>query len=253
MCLITFAWQEHEEYPLIVLANRDEFYKRPTEPAAYWMDHSHVLAGRDLEAGGTWMGVSTKGKWTGLTNYRDPKSMLSNAPSRGELTSSFLTSDLSPREYLATVKTSGKSYNGFNLLVGDMTGLYYYNNINHEIVAVSPGVHALSNGLLNTEWPKVTKARYKLENAIKENNLELESLEELMIDPRLANDDELPSTGVPYEWEKALSSMYISSPEYGTSITTVLRVSHSGKVDFVEHTHPINDKQEVKKKYRLTF
>lgn len=253
MCLITFAWQCHKEYPLIVLANRDEFYKRPTQPADYWEDHPHILAGRDLEAGGTWMGVSTKGRWAALTNHRDPKSVLPNVPSRGELTSNFLNSDLSLTAYLSSVKNSGKVYNGFNLLVGDAQELGYYNNVNHEIIRVPPGVHGLSNGLLNTAWPKVENAKHKLQQSIKSNRLNMDELMDQMLDHQLADDGELPSTGVPYEWEKALSAMFISSPEYGTSITTVLRLSNTGAIDFAEHTHPVGGRQEVKKKYQLTF
>jgi uncharacterized protein with NRDE domain len=253
MCLITFAWQCHEEYPLIVLANRDEFYKRPTQPADYWVDHPHVLAGRDLEAGGTWMGVSKQGRWTALTNYRDPQNILANAPSRGELTTNFLTSDLSSDEYLSSVKNSGKVYNGFNLLVGDSKDLHYYNNVNNKMSLVSPGVHALSNGLLNTPWPKVESAKNKLDRNLKDDNLDIDLLLQQMLDAEIAEDDQLPSTGVPYEWEKALSAMFISSPEYGTSITTVLRLSRTGVLDFVEHSHPVNGKQEVKKTYHLTF
>ncbi|MEQ9299670.1 MAG: NRDE family protein [Cyclobacteriaceae bacterium] len=253
MCLITFAWQCHKEYPLVVLANRDEFYKRPTQPADYWEDHPHILAGRDLEAGGTWMGVSSRGRWAALTNYRDPQSILTNAPSRGELTSNFLSSDLSIKEYLSSIKHSGKVYNGFNLLVGDAKELGYYNNIDHEILSVQPGVHGLSNGLLNTAWPKVENARHKLEQSLKADQLYMDGLAHQMLDQQLADDDELPSTGVPYEWEKALSAMFISSPEYGTSITTVLRLNNAGIIDFTEHTHAVNGKEAVKKNHQLTF
>lgn len=253
MCLITFAWQCHKEYPLIVLANRDEFYKRSTQPADYWEDHPHVLAGRDLEAGGTWMGVSTRGRWAALTNYRDPQNILANVPSRGELTTNFLTSNLSSKEYLSSVKNSGKVYNGFNLLVGDAKELGYYNNIDHKIISVPAGVHALSNGLLNTAWPKVENARHKLEQSLKADQIHMDGLIREMLDDEVAEDAELPSTGVPYEWEKALSAMFISSPEYGTSITTVLRLSDIGVVDFIEHSHAVNGKQEVKKYFQLTF
>lgn len=253
MCLIAFAWKHHEKYPLIVLANRDEFYRRPTQPASYWEDHPHVLAGRDLEAGGTWMGVSKMGRWAALTNYRDPGSLMADAPSRGELTTNFLTAQDTPLDYLKAVQAADKKYNGYNLLVGDLDQLYCYNNVNHNILKVSPGVHALSNALLDTPWPKAAKAKGKLQAAIASESLEPRHLLELMLDRRLADDTDLPSTGIPLHWERALSAMFISSEEYGTSITTVLRVSYSGKADFLEYSHPINGRPAVKKLYQLTF
>ncbi len=253
MCLITFAWQYHEEYPLIVLANRDEFYKRPTATAEYWKDYPNILAGRDLEAGGTWMGVAKGGRWSALTNYRDLSNIIPDAPSRGALTTDFLKSYLSPKEYLSSVKQSQKNYNGYNLLVGDRHKLYYHNNINHEIIKITPGIYGLSNSLLNTSWPKVEHAKQKLKNALLSTDLDIPTLIDIMIDHDIAPDDQLPSTGVPYEWEKALSAMYITSPEYGTSITTVMQLHRSGRFDFVEQSHAVGGKRSVKKTYKLTF
>jgi uncharacterized protein with NRDE domain len=159
MCLIAFAYKTHPRYSLVVAANRDEFYRRPTAPVDFWPECPCVLAGRDLEQGGTWLGVSRDGRFAALTNYRDPAANRPDARSRGELVRDYLCGSMSPQEYLERVKASGGDYNGFNLLVGDAGGLWYYSNRTDVVAAVAPGVHGLSNHLLDTPWPKVAKAK----------------------------------------------------------------------------------------------
>lgn len=157
MCLILFAYDYHPRYKLVVTANRDEFYQRPALPAAFWEDNPEILAGRDLQEGGTWMGVTTKGRFAALTNYREPSSFKKVAPSRGRLVQNYLSTNLTPAAYLETLNDGGTAYNGFNLLLGDHNSLYYYSNREKLVREVEPGIHALSNSLLDVPWPKTTK------------------------------------------------------------------------------------------------
>lgn len=239
MCLILFAWKAHPQYRLIMVANRDEFYHRPTAQAHFWEETPHVLAGKDLQAGGTWLGMTKTGRLAAITNYRDPKNIRPDAASRGELTSKYLISAQAPEAYLGEIHQSAKHYNGYNLLVGDMERLWYTNNINKNITELNPGVYGLSNALLDTPWPKVAEGKAKLDAAIQQGYVSLLTLMNIMLDKSQAPNHLLPSTGVPIEWEKMLSSRYIEAPGYGTRITSVLTVSIAGVLSFVERTHPI--------------
>ncbi len=159
MCLIVFAWRQHPDFPLIVAANRDEFYERPTLAADFWADHPEVLGGRDLKEMGTWLGITRKGRFAALTNYRDPLHVRADAPSRGWLVRDFLTGERGAEDYLARLRDRGAAYNGFSLILGDAAGLYYYSNRGEEgPAALAPGVYGLSNHLLDTPWPKVRRA-----------------------------------------------------------------------------------------------
>src|SRR5258706_6908216 len=155
MCLILFAWQAHPDYPLVVAANRDEWRDRPTAPAAWWDDAPDILAGRDLEAGGTWLGVTRAGRFAAITNFRDPSDRKSTAPSRGQLVADFLRGDDAPRDYLAALAAKAARYNGFNLLLADDKSMCYFGSREGEIIDVAPGIHGLSNHLLDEPWPKV--------------------------------------------------------------------------------------------------
>lgn len=161
MCLITFSYKNHPFYKLIVAANRDEFYQRPTRAAQFWTDEQlpDILAGKDLKANGTWMGVSKTGRWGALTNYRDPSNINENAPSRGDLVLDYLKSDSNERAYLKEIKDNGKKYNGFNLLIGGKDSLYHFSNETNSIKEIEPGIHGVSNALLDTNWPKLDHAK----------------------------------------------------------------------------------------------
>lgn len=222
MCLILFAWKKHHSYDLIVTANRDEFYHRPTQTAGLWHEHPNLLAGKDLTAGGTWMGVTKAGKFAALTNYRDIANINDKAPSRGDLTKNYLTQDIEPHAYLEKIKSVQIPYNGFNLLIGDNHSLWYYNNINHNIKSLEPGIYGLSNALLNDPWPKVENGKRKLGQIMQDNHLTSESLLSIVQDKTIAPDDQLPSTGVPLDWERALSAKYITMKNYGTRCSTTL-------------------------------
>lgn len=237
MCLIVFAYDCHPEYRFILAANRDEFYRRPTAAAAFWPDCPDVLAGRDLEAGGTWLGITRSGRFAALTNYRDPATHMDGNRSRGQLVQAYLCGRSSPAEYLAGVRESGHLYNGFNLLVGDAGGLWYYSNRGGDAQPVAAGIHGLSNHLLNTPWPKVARAKAGLAVCLTAG-IAAEPLFALLGDRTAAADDELPATGVGLAWERLLSPVYIASPDYGTRSSTVLTIDRRGQAAFHERSWP---------------
>ncbi len=235
MCLILFSYDHHPKYRLIVAANRDEFYDRPTTPLSFWDDYPEVLAGRDLEKKGTWMGVSKSGRFAALTNYRDPTSVKANARSRGELVSRFLTEDIPADLYMREVKRISDEFNDFNLLVFDTRKLLYYSSIEMQIVEVEPGFHGLSNALLNTPWPKVVKGTEGMKPCIQRTvDVDRECLFQLLSDSDRAKDEELPDTGVGLERERMLSPLFITSPHYGTRSSTVLTLDFNGLVEIRE-------------------
>lgn len=254
MCIILFAYQRHPQYKLIVAANRDEFYSRPTAPAGFWPEQPDLLAGRDEEQGGTWMGITTQGRFAALTNYRDPARTLDGAVSRGELVSGFLLGKQTPEAYLEEVDTRAKVYNGFNLLVGTVgTGdsLWYYSNQSRQIIKVESGISGLSNHLLNTPWPKVVRGRDRLMEAVSAPELEQEVLWQILSDRERAADDRLPQTGVSLELERILSPVFIESPGYGTRASTILLVGYDGQVQFTEKSLDIESGQWHTGHYRF--
>jgi len=233
MCLILVAWRNHPEYPLVVAANRDEFYKRPTAPAAFWPDHPQLLAGRDLAAGGAWMGVTRQGRFAALTNFRDPVRHQPQAPSRGRLVADFLTGDQAIDAYLDGLDAS--ACNGFNLLLGDGERLVAFSNVSNEGHELKPGIYGLSNALLDTPWPKVGAGKTALEAALDALPDE-QRLWALLRDDRTHPDDALPATGVPLEWERLLSAAFVRGADYGTRSSTVLIVSGGQRATFDEQT-----------------
>jgi uncharacterized protein with NRDE domain len=251
MCLIFFALKKHPAYKLIVASNRDEFYNRKTAAAGFWEDHPDILGGRDLEACGTWMAMTRSGKISMITNYRDPKNINPLAPSRGQLVTDFLLQDVHPEEYLKTVEASGKKYNGFNLLVGNTAELYYYSNYSKGIVAIESGVHGLSNHLLDTPWPKITRGREKFDAVLQKNVLEPEAFFELLYDEAPADDALLPNTGLTPEREKALSSMFIKTENYGSRCSTVVLVDQNDQVVFSERVYDLQTFQYTTQTFRF--
>ena len=225
MCVIYFAFDPEGDRPLILLANRDEFYERPSLAAAYWEDHPHIFGGRDLIGGGTWLGVTTSGRFAAVTNYRDPLAPAKKR-SRGELVSGFLTTQDTPERYLSGVAGEADEYSSFNLLVGElspqMREIHYYSNRGGRPKRLDSGVYGLSNHLLDTAWPKVTKGKERFAGLLQNGTDEDEAYFQILADKELANDDELPSTGVPYELEKAISAIFIKTPGYGTRCSTIL-------------------------------
>jgi uncharacterized protein with NRDE domain len=236
MCLIAFAWQAHADYPLVVVANRDEFYNRPTQSAHFWEDQPQIFGGRDLSAGGSWMAVSRNGRFAALTNYRDPHNLNANAPSRGSLVSDFLISDLSAVDYAHSIRQQPIAYNGFNLIICDGDWMVYYSNQIDDISILKPGTYALSNALLDTPWPKTQSANKKLINWLEQPG-EVDSLIPLLNDLQTVDDDRLPNTGIPLPMEKALSAQFIQLDQYGTRSTSALIVDQNGNAEFFEQLH----------------
>ena len=222
MCVLFIAYRKHPRHPLIVLANRDEFYDRPTAPAARWEDHPHVTAGRDLVAGGTWLGIADGGRFAAVTNFRDPHRP-NGTVSRGRLVADFLIGDAAAEEYIAAIAREAVNYSGFNLVVADREDLYYFTNAAGEgPERLSPGDYGLSNHLLDTPWPKVSSGLAAFERLIENEEISKEAAFDLLADKTLAADDDLPDTGIGIEKERLLSSIFIRSPIYGTRSSTVV-------------------------------
>ncbi len=238
MCLIFLALNHHPAYKLIVAANRDEFYNRKTAAAGYWNDFPHIIGGRDLEAQGTWMAMTTSGKISMLTNYRDPHHIRPDAPSRGHLVADFLENDVTAADYMKHVEIHSKEYNGFNLIVGTPGELLYHSNYKEGVVRIESGLHGLSNHLLNTPWPKVERGKQKLSALLTNQTVEAEQLFEFLYDDRTATEN-LPDTGIGIERERALSSMFIKTPNYGSRCSTVVLVDHHDHVQFSERVYDL--------------
>ena len=235
MCLLLIANKTHKKYKLIIAANRDEFYERPTAAAEFWEDNPMVLAGRDLRGGGTWLGITKRGRVAAITNYRSGLLQKENAPSRGDLTKNFLISDISPQEYYNLIKRNAGDFNKFNLVFGTTDELFYYSNVTGIFEKIDEGISGLSNCLLNTPWPKVSTSIKKLQNLLS-GDPEESPLMDILADPMEFPDNLLPDTGIPVELERYLSAVFIKTPVYGTRASTIIRVSNQNEVHFVEKT-----------------
>jgi len=234
MCLIILAKKYHKHYPFIFAANRDEFYERPSAKAGFWNDNSQMLAGKDLKEGGTWLGVTKKGKFAAITNYRDPSAFKSNALSRGGLVSRYISGKQKAGNYLEEISRETDKYNGFNLILGKGSDLFVFSN-RGEKQKLKPGIYGLSNHLLNTPWPKVSRGKRILKAALDKKGAELEeALFDLLADRHIPPDSKLPATGIGLEWERVLSSIFITSPDYGTRSSTILLIGKNNRVKFVE-------------------
>jgi uncharacterized protein with NRDE domain len=235
MCLILFAYKIHPEYKLILAANRDEFYERPTASAHFWQDAPNILAGRDLAQNGTWLGVTKNGRFAGVTNYRNPNQPTGKL-SRGALVSNFLHGEDLVLEYLQKVKDEAQDYTGFNLLVGDFINdeLVYFSNQTKEIHILEAGIYGLSNALLNTPWQKVAKGKNGLANIIEGEKVSSNLLFQLLQDRTLAQDSALPNTGIGIEKERILSPMFIETPVYGTRSSSIVLIGNDNLLTFAE-------------------
>jgi uncharacterized protein with NRDE domain len=263
MCLILFAWKSHPDYPLVVAANRDEFYERNTEPLAWWPDHPHLLAGKDradvFGSPGTWLGFTKTGRFAALTNVRAPSEKNLDARTRGELSLRYLTSQHKPYEYIQENAKRFEQYNGFNLLMADLSDpenaemhwvsnrLMMGQNIRPRKVfpeqALAPGVYGLSNAMLDTPWPKVNHRVAAFAQTLAMDSGQLKNSDHylrVLADTHEASPQELPSTGVNKDWEKALSAAFIKTPEYGTRSSTILRVRKDGQFEMVERRFDAN-------------
>lgn len=247
MCLIAFQWQPLAAVPLVIAANRDEFYARPTLALHRWVDHP-IVAGKDLQAGGTWLGVGADGRVAALTNYRDVANHRPTAPSRGDITTAFLTGSVTAEQYLGALALRSGDYNPFNLLVFDGLSLMGFESRHRRAFELPPGIHAVSNADFNTPWPKLNRLRAGFESALAQTDLATESSSQqtvvsdlltLLSERRTAADAALPDTGIPLEREKALSAEFIHTPDYGTRASSVV-VMRRSSAEFFERLFDAN-------------
>jgi uncharacterized protein with NRDE domain len=250
MCLILVAWRVHPDYPLVVAANRDEFFARPTAAADFWPDAPQVLAGRDLEGGGTWLGVTRDGRFAALTNFRDPAQNRKRAPSRGALVADFLAGAETPPVCLERIAPLSSQCYGYNLLLGDGASLWWSSNVSSESRPLRPGLYGVSNHLLDTPWPKVGAGKTALARAL-DGLPGDEALFALLRDDAIHADAALPRTGVGLDWERLLSAAFVKSPDYGTRSSTVLSIGRGGWARFDEQTWLPGARPGERRSYRF--
>lgn len=253
MCLIVFANKILDDYKLIFAANRDEFYNRPSEQAEFWNEYPDLLAGKDLQAGGTWMGITKQGRFAAITNFRDLKNHRNDAPSRGNLTLDFLIDNISPEEYYNKLKPTLNNFNGFNLILGTVDELFYFSNKIEGLKKLKSGIHGISNAILDTPWPKVEKSKRQLQHLIEQKNIHPWEILNLLDDTSLAKDEELPDTGVGLELERMLSPIFIKSKEYGTRSSTIVTVDKNNNVRFVEKAYFANSGRFSNRDFNFTI
>lgn len=252
MCLIVVAHRMHPDYPLVVAANRDEYFHRPTAVAAFWSDAPQVLAGRDLRGGGTWLGVTRQGRWAALTNVREPVEGAA-ARSRGLLVSGFLRSQDDPQHYLARLARWGYRFTGFNLLAGDSRALASYSNRDVGVRGLPPGCYGLSNHLLDTPWPKVEQAKGRMHALLARRDFVPDQLWEVLADRQLPDVATLPETGIDRDLEQALGAIFVQLPDYGTRCSTLLSISREGHVRFSERRFDSHGKMQGESRFSFTL
>ncbi len=233
MCLILIAHHFTEQTPLLVLANRDEYYDRPAAAAAPWEECRELIAGRDLASGGSWFGARGL-RWASVTNVRQGIQHNHSHQSRGWLVRDYLLSNNSPQEFLAKAADQTAEYAGFNLLLGDDEELWYGSNRGPAAQRLEPGIYGLSNHLIDTPWPKVKRGKEALRTLMSSPQIDLNQAFTILADPTLAADANLPDTGIPLEWERTLSAAFISDRDYGTRCSTLLMRTVDGSQSFVE-------------------
>ncbi len=237
MCLLVLAWQVHPRYRLIVAANRDEFHERPTQAMARWPHPDGFVAGRDLRAGGTWLGMDRLRRFGVVTNFRELQRPAPGAPSRGNLIPGYLRSESGAQRYLASLEAAATGYSGFNLLLADRDSLWYASNRADSFArALSPGIYGLSNEFLDTPWPKLQRVRRRFDSLVKQSaGVSTEELFAMLADPAQAGiDEQLPETGLSRQWEQLLSSPFIRHQDYGTRCSTIVLHESSGRVSLTE-------------------
>ena len=253
MCLILFAVNQHPKYKVIIAANRDEFFNRPTLSSNFWKENKLILGGRDVQSQGTWLGIKKNGRFIAITNYRDPKNVNVKAKSRGELSKNFLIQGQSIPDFLTKVSENRHEYNGFNLLLSDdgFDSLYHYSNVSDKTTKINNGIHGLSNHLLNTSWPKIESGKIQISKIIKSDSIDVYKIVEMLKNGKTAPDKLLPDTGISHDLEKKLSPVFISMKGYGTRCSTVVLVDRSNKITFLEVSY--NENKEVIEENKYTI
>jgi uncharacterized protein with NRDE domain len=254
MCLILFAWQAHPRYALVVAANRDEFHQRPTAGAGFWADDPGLLAGRDTQAGGTWLGMTRAGRFAAITNYREALApQITLEQSRGHLVRDFLLDKTAALAHAKALAGQGAAYRGFNLLLASPNELAYVSNRSAGPEAVSEGVHGLSNHLLNTDWPKVHAGRERLCELLENDRVEHESLFELLTDRKLTPGELPANIEDSLVREQLMNHYFIVSPDYGTRSSTVVLLGHDGEVEFVERQFNPDGKETETRQFTFSI
>lgn len=241
MCILFFAIEQHPKYPVIICANRDEFHQRPTQAMHWWPKHNNqesILAGKDLQAGGTWLGLNKQGRFSALTNFRQPHLLDPNKKSRGELVLNALAKE--NNQTIKELEHSATEYNGFNLVFGQLTNLFCFDSVSQKYQSLTAGVHSLCNGALDDIWPKMALGQEQLAETIrstKKETLSIEHLFDLMKNGQQAQTEYLPQTGISLEWEHLLSSIFIISPEYGTRTTNIITLDDQGTITVYDRSY----------------
>lgn len=252
MCILFFAIKQHPKYPVIICANRDEFHQRPTNSMHWWPDskqYPNILAGKDMQAGGTWLGINKSGRFSALTNFRQPESQDDTKKSRGELVLQALTSN--DKQTAEQLKKSTLDYNGYNLVFGQLNNLSCFDNISQKLQPLSSGFHALCNGALDDIWPKMALGQHQLTEAITSTSFDVSRLFSIMNNNEQANIQHLPNTGLPLDWEKLLSSIFIVSPEYGTRTTNIILQDNDGNITVYDRSY--NEKGQCVAEQNFSF
>lgn len=250
MCLIVFEKNNHPDYKLIFAANRDEFFERPSAPLHLWNDEP-IYAGKDLKEGGTWCGISRNGRFAAITNYRNIKSIKKDAVSRGRIVTDFLTGTSSPEFYSKGLADSANQYNGYSLIFGHKSDLYFFSNQSKKIAKVESGIHGLSNHLIDTPWFNVKRGKQLLKQAIEKGDNLIDDMLAMLSDKTLSPDDELPDTGLEKNIERKISSIFVETPDYGTRSSTVILIDQKDNVTFVEKSLDTKTKEWIINKYEF--
>lgn len=260
MCILFIAVKQHPDYPVIICANRDEFHQRPTQNMHCWPDEK-IIAGKDLQAGGTWLGINTDGDFAALTNFRRPAHIDKSKRTRGDLVVQALNTNKDKiRSNAANHKNiqqyltqESYRYNDFNLVFGPLNNLQVFDSVNKKLTVLDSGFHSICNGALDDIWPKMTLGINTLHNIVNTNNINIEQLFDVMMNQEVAKKQHLPETGIPQEWESLLSSIFIVSPEYGTRSTTIILQSTSGDVTIYERSYNNDGKLDNNQYRRFTI
>lgn len=254
MCLIIVAYNAHPDFPLVLAANRDEMYRRPTRPAQFWPNYPSILAGQDLEQGGSWLGVDKYGRIAAVTNHRDSTEEKNGITSRGLLVSEYLQNSHSSINYLEQCISRTKNFDGFNLLLGDINALYFFSSREKQYQQLQAGVVGISNGGFDEAWPKVEQGKQQMSILIKNNRFHShEALLAMLADNRLPDDESLPDTGIGLEWERILAPVFIRAKEYGTRASTVLTIDKDNNVRFSERVYDRQGQAENTSRYEFTI
>lgn len=235
MCLILFSYNQYDNFPLILAANRDEYFERPTQAAHFWNDNPLILAGRDLKHNGSWLGITKQGRFAAVTNFREPSEKIASATSRGILVSEFLMSGVSAKNYLEDLLDHIDEFDGFNLLVGDINALYFLSSTEKTIKNIESGVYGISNGIFDCPWPKVIQGKLRLAEMMNTpGQVDETAFFKLLADETVPLDDDLPDTGVGLEWEQKLGSIFVKADSFGTRCSTLLSIDADKQVRFIE-------------------